>query len=98
LIDRENHTQEKAKLATNHRELLLRAQVSLGKVARSRNADMRVWKKANDYLGLMKEPAICKSILGPPSGHERSPGTVNWSEGGSKGIAHIPFYILGEQE
>ncbi|KAI3988216.1 hypothetical protein MKX01_012005 [Papaver californicum] len=87
-----------AKLATNHRELLPRAHVSLGKVARSRNADMRVWRRANDYLGLMKEPAICKSILGPPSGHERNPGTVNWSEGGSKMIAHIPFYILSEQE
>ncbi|KAI3971945.1 hypothetical protein MKX01_030146 [Papaver californicum] len=87
-----------AKLATNHRELLPREHVSLGKVARSRNADMRVWRRANDYLGLMKEPAICKSILGPPSGHERSPGTVNWSEGGSKMIAHIPFYILSEQE
>ncbi|RZC50815.1 hypothetical protein C5167_019244 [Papaver somniferum] len=87
-----------AKLATNHRELLPRAHVSLGKVARSRNADMRVWRRANDYLGLMKEPAICKSILGPPSGQERSPGTVNWSEGGSKMIAHIPFYILSEQE
>ncbi|KAI3893860.1 hypothetical protein MKW92_023942 [Papaver armeniacum] len=87
-----------AKLATNHRELLPRAHVSLGKVARSRNADMRVWRRANDYLGLMKEPAICKSILGPPSGNERSPGTVNWSEGGLKMIAHIPFYILSEQE
>ncbi|KAI3928421.1 hypothetical protein MKW98_024022 [Papaver atlanticum] len=87
-----------AKLATNHRELLPRAHVSLGKVARSRNADMRVWRRANDYLGLMKEPAICKSILEPPSGNELSPGTVNWSEGGSKMVAHIPFYILSEQE
>ncbi|OVA10575.1 AP-5 complex subunit zeta-1 [Macleaya cordata] len=87
-----------AKLATNHRELLPRARVSLGKVARSRNSDMRVWRRAHDYLGLMNEPAICMSVLGPPSGYERSPGTVNWSEGGSKMIAHIPFYILSEQE
>lgn len=62
---------------------------------------MRVWQRARDYLGLMNEPAICLSVLGPSrpsSGHMQSPGIVNWSEGGSKMIAHIPFYILGEQE
>ncbi|KAF6162935.1 hypothetical protein GIB67_021084 [Kingdonia uniflora] len=46
----------------------------------------------------MNEPAICMSILGPSSGYEQSPGNVNWSSGGSKMIAHIPFYILSEQE
>ncbi|KAL5708828.1 hypothetical protein ACHQM5_019585 [Ranunculus cassubicifolius] len=85
-----------AKLATCHRELLPRARVSLGKVARSRNSDMRVWRRAQDYLGLMNEPAICTSILG--STKNKSPGTVNWSEGGSKMISHIPFYVLSEQE
>ncbi|KAK4576360.1 hypothetical protein RGQ29_027075 [Quercus rubra] len=90
-----------AKLATHHRELLPRARVSLGKVARSRISDGRVWRRARDYLGLMNEPAICLSVLGPsrPScGFTRNPGTVNWSDGGTKMIAHIPFYILGEQE
>ena len=45
--------------------------------------------------------AICLSVLGPsrPScGYTQNPGTVNWSAGGTKMIAHIPFYILGEQE
>lgn len=90
-----------AKLASYHRELLPRARVSLGKVARSRMSDVRVWKRARDYLGLMNEPAICLSVLGPsrPSdGNMQKPGTVNWSEGDTKMIAHIPFYILGEQE
>ncbi|KAK2639560.1 hypothetical protein Ddye_027355 [Dipteronia dyeriana] len=90
-----------AKLATYHRELLPRARVSLGKVARSRISDVRVWKRARDYLGLMNEPAICLSVLGPsrPSrGVMQNPGTINWSEGGTKMVAHIPFYILGEQE
>ncbi|KAF5478849.1 hypothetical protein F2P56_005378 [Juglans regia] len=90
-----------AKLATHHRELLPRARVSLGKVAGSRISDVRVWRRARDYLGLMNEPAICLSVLGPsrPScGYAQKPGTVNWSEGGTKLIAHIPFYILGEQE
>lgn len=71
------------------------------KVARSRISDVRVWRRARDYLGLMNEPAICLSVLGPsrPScGFTRNPGTVNWSDGGTKMIAHIPFYILGEQE
>lgn len=70
-------------------------------VARSRISDVRVWRRARDYLGLMNDPAICLSILGPcrPSGgQKRYPGTAKWSEGGRKMIAHIPFYILGEQE
>ncbi|KAK9089656.1 hypothetical protein Scep_028738 [Stephania cephalantha] len=87
-----------AKLATFHRELLPRARVSLAKVARSRNSDMRVWRRARDYLGLMNEPALCMSVLGPSSGHQGSPGTVNWAVGGSKMIAHVPFYILNDQE
>ncbi|KAK1584549.1 hypothetical protein Q3G72_033962 [Acer saccharum] len=90
-----------AKLATFHRELLPRARVSLGKVARSRISDVRVWKRARDYLGLMNEPAICLSVLGPsrPSrGVLQNPGTINWSKGGTKMVAHIPFYILSEQE
>ncbi|XP_056167896.1 uncharacterized protein LOC130138286 isoform X1 [Syzygium oleosum] len=90
-----------AKLATYHRELLPRARVSLGKVARSRISDDRVWRRARDYLGLMSEPAICISVLGPsqPSDeHMQSPGVVNWSEGCTKMNTHVPFYILGEQE
>lgn len=87
-----------AKLATCHRELQPRALVSLGKVVRSRNSDTRVGRRARDYLALMNEPAICTSILGPAGGHDKLPGTVNWSIGGSKMIAHVPFYILGEQE
>ncbi|XP_065862282.1 uncharacterized protein [Euphorbia lathyris] len=87
------------KLATYHRELLPRARVSLGKVARSRISDARVWRRARDYLGLLSEPAICLSIFGPSKpGVSQHPGTVNWKEGGSKMIAHIPFYILGGQE
>ncbi|KAJ0966120.1 hypothetical protein J5N97_027258 [Dioscorea zingiberensis] len=87
-----------AKLATRHRELLPRARVSLAKVARSQNSDKRVWRRARDYLGLMNEPAICSSVLGPSSGGNQGPGTVKWNEGGSKMISHIPFYILSEQE
>lgn len=70
-------------------------------VARSRISDARVWKRARDYLGLMNDPAICLSILGPsrPSQHDiQKPGTVNWSEGGRKMVAHFPFYILGDQK
>ncbi|XP_061352833.1 uncharacterized protein LOC133297681 [Gastrolobium bilobum] len=90
-----------AKLATHHRELLPRARVSLGKVARSRISDVRVWRRACDFLGLMNDPAICLSILGPsPSsqGTAQKVGSINWNEGATKMIAHIPFYILGEQE
>lgn len=46
----------------------------------------------------MNEPAISLSVLSPPSGEVKGPGIVNWSEEGSKMIAHIPFYILNEQE
>ncbi|XP_047976553.1 AP-5 complex subunit zeta-1 isoform X2 [Salvia hispanica] len=89
-----------AKLATYHRELLPRARVSLAKVARSRLSDARVWKRAQDYLGLMNEPAICLSVLGPSTSGKltQHPGTINWNEGHKKMIAHIPFYILGGQE
>ncbi|PON61431.1 hypothetical protein PanWU01x14_145510 [Parasponia andersonii] len=70
-------------------------------VARSRISDARVWKRARDYLGLMNEPAISLSVLGPsrPSGAPgHNPGTIKWSDGATKMNAHIPFYILGEQE
>ncbi|CAJ1978756.1 unnamed protein product [Sphenostylis stenocarpa] len=90
-----------AKLATHHRELIPRARVSLGKVARSRISDARVWRRACDFLGLMKDPAICSAILGPSrptQGTTQKVGSINWSEGSTKMIAHIPFYILGEQE
>ncbi|XP_023525600.1 AP-5 complex subunit zeta-1-like isoform X2 [Cucurbita pepo subsp. pepo] len=89
-----------AKLATYHRELLPRARVSLGKVARSRTSDARVWTRAHDYLGLLSDTGISLSILGPskPASKEaHNPGTVNWSQGGTKMVAHIPFYILHEQ-
>ncbi|KAL0855311.1 hypothetical protein Bca101_060464 [Brassica carinata] len=87
-----------AKLATYHRELLPRARVALGKVVRSRISDARVWRRAHDYLGLMNEPGICWSVLGPSRVSEkRFPGTVNWSKGGDKMVAHIPFHILSEQ-
>ncbi|XP_021755833.1 AP-5 complex subunit zeta-1-like isoform X1 [Chenopodium quinoa] len=88
-----------AKLATYHRELLPRARVSLAKVVRSRLSDARVWTRARDCLGLLNEPAICMSVLGSsrhPRG-EKYPGTVNWSDGGTKMIAHVPFYILAGQ-
>jgi len=46
----------------------------------------------------MNEPGICWSVLGPSRVSEkRFPGTVNWSEGGQKMVAHIPFHILSEQ-
>ncbi|XP_071907516.1 uncharacterized protein [Coffea arabica] len=90
-----------AKLATYHRDLVPRARVSLAKVARSRISDARVWGRARDYLGLMNEPALCLSVLGPSRPSSKSiqdPGTVNWKEGSKRMIAHLPFYILGEQE
>ncbi|XP_038898300.1 AP-5 complex subunit zeta-1 [Benincasa hispida] len=90
-----------AKLATYHRELLPRARVSLGKVARSRTSDSRVWTRAHDYLGLLSDPGVSLSILGPskPASEDaHNPGTVDWSQGGTKMVAHIPFYILREQE
>ncbi|BFG29478.1 hypothetical protein CerSpe_157520 [Prunus speciosa] len=57
--------------------------------------------RAHDYLGLMTEPAISLSVLGPsrPShGQMQNPGTVKWSDGATKMIAHVPFYILGGQQ
>ncbi|XP_051125427.1 uncharacterized protein LOC127247567 [Andrographis paniculata] len=90
-----------AKLATYHRELLPRARVSLAKVARSRISDPRVWKRAQDYLGLMSQPAICLSVLGsssPSSETSQYPGVIKWDEGHKKMIANIPFYLLHEQE
>lgn len=68
-------------------------------VARSRLSDARVWTRARDCLGLLSEPAICMSVLGSsrhPKG-EKYPGTVNWGDGGTKMIAHVPFYILAGQ-
>ncbi|KAJ1382831.1 AP-5 complex subunit zeta-like protein, partial [Sesbania bispinosa] len=70
-------------------------------VARSRISDTRVWRRACDFLGLMKDPAICSSILGPSrssQGTTQKIGSINWNDGATKMIAHIPFYILGEQE
>lgn len=49
----------------------------------------------------MNEPAISLSVLGPsrPSnGQGQNPGSIKWSDGATKIVAHIPFYILGEQE
>ncbi|CAD6342832.1 unnamed protein product [Miscanthus lutarioriparius] len=87
-----------AKLATCHSELLPRAHVSLGKVARSPTSDRRVYQRACDYLGLMNEPAICLSVLGPSTAQGNGPGIVNWSEGGTKMVSHVPFYLLAEQK
>ena len=70
-------------------------------VARSRISDARVWRRARDYLGLMNEPAISLSVLGssrPSNGQGHNPGTIKWSDGATKMISHIPFYILGAQE
>ncbi|KAJ3693620.1 hypothetical protein LUZ60_009100 [Juncus effusus] len=87
-----------SKLATCHSDLLPRARVSLAKVARSKIVDRRVWRRACDYLGLMDESAICASVLGPTNFELNGPGVVDWSEGDSKMISHIPFYILAEQQ
>ncbi|PKA53525.1 hypothetical protein AXF42_Ash009021 [Apostasia shenzhenica] len=87
-----------AKLATCHTELLPRARVALAKVARSQGTDSRVGRRACDYLGLFDEPAICLSVLAPWAGSVQRPGVVNWSEGGSKMVSHIPFYVLAGQE
>ena len=70
-------------------------------MARSRISDARVWRRACDFLGLMNDPAICSSILGPSrssQGTAQKVGSINWNEGATKMIAHVPFYILGEQE
>lgn len=58
-------------------------------------------KRAQDYLGLMSEPAICLSILGsskPSSETMQYLNLVNWDEGNKKMIVNIPFYLLGGQE
>ncbi|CAM6089955.1 unnamed protein product [Calypogeia fissa] len=87
-----------AKIASYHRELSPRARVCLAKVARSHQVvDKAVWKRARDYLGLMQEPAICQSILGSSVGYKH-PTNVQWSEGRTKAVANIPFYLLGEKE
>ncbi|KAG8502720.1 hypothetical protein CXB51_000514 [Gossypium anomalum] len=56
--------------------------------------------EANSWLS--DDPALCLSVyLGPsrPShGTPHNPGTANWNDGDTKMIAHIPFYILAEQE
>lgn len=69
-------------------------------MARSRISDVRVWQRARDYLGLMTEPAICLSVLGPsePSEGHISPGVVDWSKGIQNVTLHAPFYILRDQE
>jgi hypothetical protein len=67
-------------------------------VARTRTSDRRVWQRACDYLGLMQEPAICLSVLGPSTAQGNGPGIVNWSEGETKMVAHVPFYLLAEQK
>src|SRR4051812_11836424 len=62
---------------------------------------MRVWSRACDFLGLMKDLAICSSILGPSQSSLGTPqkiGNINWSEGATKMTTHIPLYILGEQK
>lgn len=59
--------------------------------------DKSVWRRAHDFIGLMHEPAMCSSILGPPTGYPNRSGSVQWSEGGTKAVASIPFYILGEK-
>ncbi|KAK1280000.1 hypothetical protein QJS04_geneDACA018180 [Acorus gramineus] len=71
---------------------------STAKVALSRISDTRVQKRARDYLGLMNDPTICFSVLGPSGSQDLGPGMVNWSEGSSKMVSHVPFYILNEQE
>lgn len=89
-----------AKLAAWHRELLPRARVSLAKVARSQLSDARVWTRARDCLSLLNEPAISMSVLRSSrnsNAEKPYPGTVNWGDGGSKMIAHIPFYLLAGQ-
>lgn len=68
-------------------------------MARSQQVlDKSAWRRAHDFLGLMHEPAICSSILGPSNGYPNRPGSVHWSQGGTKAVASIPFYLLGEKE
>ncbi|WVZ87253.1 hypothetical protein U9M48_033922, partial [Paspalum notatum var. saurae] len=73
-----------AKPATCHSELLLRARVSLAKVARSQTSDRKVWQRACDYVGFMNEPAICLSVLGPCIAQGNGSGVVDWSKGVTK--------------
>ncbi|KAL3684045.1 hypothetical protein R1sor_002067 [Riccia sorocarpa] len=87
------------KLATWHRELSPRARVCLAKVARSHQVvDKALWRRARDYLGLMREPAVCSSILGSSLGNRIHPTNLQWKEGETKAVANIPFYLLGEKE
>ena len=68
-------------------------------MARSQQVlDKSAWRRAHDFLGLMHEPAMCSSILGPSNRYPNRPGTVHWSQGGTKAVASIPFYLLGEKE
>jgi len=46
----------------------------------------------------MNEPAICLSVLGSSTAQGNGPGIVNWCEGGTKMVAHVPFYLLAEQK
>ncbi|KAH7283199.1 hypothetical protein KP509_35G065900 [Ceratopteris richardii] len=87
------------KLATCHKEFGPRAHVCLTKVARSHQVlDKVVWRHARDYLGLMHEPVICSSILGPSNEIDDRPGTIRWADADSKAVTHIPFYLLQGKE
>ena len=46
----------------------------------------------------MNEPAICLSVLGPSTAQGNGPGIVDWCEGGTKMVAHVPFHLLAEQK
>ena len=46
----------------------------------------------------MNEPAICLSVLGSSTAQGNGPGIVDWCEGGTKMVAHVPFYLLAEQK
>ena len=46
----------------------------------------------------MNEPDICLSVLGPSTAQGNGPGIVDWCEGGTKMVAHVPFYLLAEQK
>eukprot|EP00897_Mesotaenium_endlicherianum_P009555 jgi/Mesen1/8628/ME000050S08040 len=54
------------KLAVWHKELNPRARVCLAKVARSQQVlGDRVWRRARDYLAVMRDPALSVALLGP---------------------------------
>ncbi|CAI9272412.1 unnamed protein product [Lactuca saligna] len=56
---------------------------------------------SSSRLDLLLERIFCLSVLvptGPSSGSIQKPGMINWSEGRTKMIANIPFYVLGGQE